>query len=238
VVGLSQARKRSALNALAKAEEFLDEPNPPIQAFTMAARDNEYSDKQGVRDTLMMAQDEDEYRHWDEGDIEHLMGNVRMYDFTPAIHVIKPAEHEHPRELLDLLENLLHKDGRFPLDWTRYLAIDPSHTRTACLFGVVPPPDVDNVRLGDRLIVERELIVKRHTPAMFADALKPLVEGLRFEAFVMDQQIGKQTTVGNDRTVFQSYEREFVRIGLYSRQSKHGFCAAVTTRRCGGARCG
>ncbi len=211
------------LNALEKAEEFKDAPNPPIQAFNMAARSNEYSDKQGVDDALMMARDADEYQHWDEGDIEHLMGNVRMYDYSPAIHSIRAQEHEKPEDCLSLFEKLLQQSVRFPLDWTRYLAIDPSHTRTACLFGVVPPPEYDYVQLGDRLIVENELIVKRHTPAMFADALKPLIAGLRFEAFVMDQQIGKQTTVGNDRTVFQSYEREFQRIGLYSRASKHGF---------------
>jgi hypothetical protein len=218
-----QLHNEALLTALGKAEEFKDDPDPPIQAFNMAARDNEYSDKAGIRESLMMAKDEDEYRHWDEGDIEHLMGNVRMYDFSPAIHVVQPLELKEATDPLTLFEKLLQDLGQFPADWTRYLAIDPSHTRTACLFGVVPPPDYDNLRLGDRLIVERELIVKRHTPAMFADALKPLVQNLRFEAFVMDQQIGKQTTVGNDRTVFQSYEREFVRIGLYSRMSKHGF---------------
>lgn len=222
------------LNALEKAKQFKDTPNPPIEAFNMAARDNEYTDKDGLRETLMMAGDEDEYRHWDEGDIEHLMGNVRFYDFTPAIHSIKPVEHEKPADCWEVLESMLHRFGRFPLDWTRYLSIDPSHTRTACHIGVVPPPDLDNVRMGDRLIVENELIIKRATPAMFADALRPLIQGLRFEAFVMDQQIGRQTTVGNDRTVFQSYEREFHRIGLYSRMSKYGFlrgCKEPAVRR-------
>jgi hypothetical protein len=138
--------------------------------------------------------------------------------------VIKPEpEIGRPTNPFQLLCKLLAQDRRLPPSWTRYLVIDPSHTRTACLFGVVPPAEWEGVDMGDRFIIERELIVTKHTPAMFAAALLPYTQHVHFEAFIMDQMVGRQVTVGSDTTVFNAYEREFRARGIVSRITGSGF---------------
>lgn len=209
-----------------EADRLADAPPEEqyIRSFTLVGSRNPYSDKRGVAEGLATMGDDDEIAHRDRGDIEGLLGSMRMYDFATAIHLVKPKEIDKPENVYQLLCKLLQRYGRLPTEWTRYLSIDPSNTRTAALSGVVPPEEWDGVRLGNILIVEDELVVRRHTPAMFAAAVSNRGWGMkRWEAFIMDQQIGRQTTVGNDVTVFESYGRQFAQQGLSSRLSKTGY---------------
>ena len=205
----------------AKAEEGAEKPK--IQCFTLIGSENTYSDKEGIAAGLARMTDDDDLAHRDRGDIEGLLGSIAMYDYATAIHLARPREVEKPQNAHELICSLLARYGSLPAEWTRYLAIDPSHTRTACLWGVVPPPIWEGVEMGDKLIIERELVLKKHTPKPFAEALARLVGGINFEAFIMDQQIGRMTTVGSDVTVFESYSREFAKLGILSRQTKSGF---------------
>jgi len=212
------------IKTIERAKRHQDDEKPPIQVFQLTGSDNPYSDRQGIQEGLLRMDGDDDEAHRDRGDISAFVSGRRMYDFGSAIHVVKPYDEPLPEPATahQIVCNCL-RDAQLPHDWTRYLVIDPSHTRTACLFGVVPPPEVNRVVMGDRLIIERELIVKKHTPAMFAAALMPLTEGLSLEAFVMDQRAGRQTNIGNDVTVFESYEREFRKRGILSRLTKAGF---------------
>lgn len=205
----------------AKAEEGSEKPK--IQCFTLIGSENQYSSKEGIEAGLARMSDDDDLAHRDRGDIEGLLGSIAMYSFATALHLARPRNVEKPQNGHELICSLLQRYGKLPAEWTRYLAIDPSHTRTAALFGVVPPPEWEGVVLGDKLIIEEELVLKKHTPRPFAEALRKRVDGMRFEAFIMDQQIGRMTTVGSDVTVFESYSREFAKLGILSRQTKHGF---------------
>jgi hypothetical protein len=212
------------IKTLERAKNHEDEPNPPIKVIRLVGSDNPYSDKAGIAEALARMDDDDDEAHRDRGDIEAFIAGRQMYDFGTAIHVVQPnTEIVRPTNPFQVICKLLVENRKLPDSWTRYLAIDPSHTRTACLFGVIPPAEWEGVEMGDRLIIEKELVVAKHTPAMFASALLPHTQGLRFEAFIMDQMVGRQTTVGSDTTVFNAYEREFRSRGICSRLTGPGF---------------
>jgi hypothetical protein len=215
------------LEAIDQAKEQEHDPNPSTVLVRLIGSENEYNKREGIQEGLSRMGSEDEIAHRDRGDVESLLGNIRMYEFAPAIHLIKTRLNlpftSQPQNSHELITSLIWRFGSLPREWTRYLSIDPSHTRTACLFGVVPPPEWEGVQLGNRLIVERELILQRHTPEMFAEALLPLVSGVKFESFIMDQNIGRQTGVGMDMTVFEAYGKQFAKRGILSRTTRSGF---------------
>lgn len=199
-----------------------DDATAPVKVFQLVGSENPYSDKEGIAEGLARMDDDDDAAHRDRGDIEGFISGRRMYDFG-SFHIIKPQPREQLISPLEVLEQLFDRERLLPSSWTRYLVIDPSHTRTACLVGVVPPPEWENVGMGQRLIVEQEIVVRKHTPSMFAKAVADQVGSLQFEAFIMDQMMGRQTTVGSDTTVFQIYEEQFRQRGLQSRLTKSGF---------------
>lgn len=219
-----------------RAEEQQDDPNPDVQQFQLIMSENPFLPKDAKQRALGRMGSDDEIARRDRGEL--LLDTLAMYDFVTGLHTIfsLPPGEPIPTNVTDvkeLLTVLLAKFGRLPHEWTRYLAIDPSHTRTAVLFGVVPPAEFDGVRLGDLCIVERELVVRKHSADMLANAIRPLVEGYHYEAFIMDQMIGRQTRVGEDKTVFQNYSESFIKHGIQSRLNPVGFmpgCNVPSTR--------
>jgi len=198
---------------------------PPIKVFRLVSVDNPYSDKLGLQEMIERMDNDDDEAHRNQGDISAFISGRLMYNFGSALHIVKPQEFlekEQEENAWKAICSLLAKNpNRLPANWTRYLVIDPSHTRTAALVCVVPPPTFKE--LGNRLIIEEEIIVRKHTPSMFAGVVASRVGDLKFEAFVMDQMVGRQTSVGSDSTVFAAYEEEFRKKGLESRVTKHGF---------------
>lgn len=197
--------------------------SPPIKVFRLVSMDNIYSDKKGLEEMLERMDNDDDEAHRNQGDISAFISGRLMYNFGSALHVLKPQEfpENEQTDAWKVLCSLLARNHRLPPNWTRYLAIDPSHTRTAAVVGVVPPPEFGD--LGHRLIIEEEIVVRKHTAAMFAQVVAERVGHLQFEAFIMDQMIGRQTTVGSDVTVFKAYEEQFLQRGLISRLTKSGF---------------
>ena len=217
-----QVANEALIKTLDRAEREKDNPERPIEVFRLIGSDNPYSDRKGIQQMLARMDDDDDEAHRNQGDISAFISGRQMYNFGSAIHLVQPKQVEKPENAHQTLCNLLTVDPtRYPPDWTRYLVVDPSHTRTACLVGVVPPPEL--MDLGNRIIIEEEIIVRKYTPAQFAQVVKDRVGGFRFEAFIMDQMIGRQTTVAADATVFQTYEKEFRVQGLESRVTKNGF---------------
>jgi hypothetical protein len=141
-----------------------------------------------------------------------------------------PNPPKTPREVLETA----YSQGRFPRSWTRYLSIDPSHQRTGVLSFVVTPEVYMDVEIGHRVIVEWDLIAVRAKASDLCKQLAAWMNGYDYEAFVMDQNKGRQTNTGEGRTTFQVYEDAFQEIGFSSRQTKHGFykgCNIPTKRQ-------
>lgn len=208
-----------------RANEEEDEPNPDIQKFQFIMSESNYIPSRAKKRSLKRMGDDDKIARRDRGEL--LLETTAMYDYSSNVHAIRPYEEGETTSpepnAFELLRKVFTRDNSFPLDWTRYLAIDPSHTRTAVLFGVVPPPTYENVKLGDILIVERELVMRKSSPEPIAKAIKDIVGGMRYEAFIMDAQAGKQTHASTDRSTFVAYSDQFKKVGLRSRSTQHSF---------------
>lgn len=231
-----QTKNFALVNLMKRAENCEDEPNPTIKMFQLAMTSNPFISDAAKAQSLERMGDEEEIARRDKGDLG--MSDWNMYDFVPLIHCLRTAEFDRRMEapmhsVRWKLTEILRTSGMFPRDWTRYYSIDPSNTRTAAHSWVVPPPVYDGIAMGNIAIVEWELVVKKHSAEMLAEASKNLMGGFVYEAFVMDQQIGRQTSVGRDETVFMHYEEAFRKAGLSSRMTMSGFapgCNEPNTR--------
>lgn len=232
-----QTKNFALVNLMKRADNCEDDEKPTIQMFQLSMTQNPFIADEAKAQSLERMGDDEEISRRDKGDLG--MSDWNMYDFVPLIHCLRPQEFDRRMEAPShsvriLLTDILRTEGRFPRAWTRYLSIDPSNTRTAVHSWVVPPPNYDDIVIGNIAIVEWELVVKKHSADLLAEALKPLMGGLTYEAFVMDQQIGKQTSVGRDDTIFQHYEEAFRQAGLSSRMTLSGFapgCNEPPTRQ-------
>lgn len=218
-------RNDALIGLIDRAAECKEEEDPLIQHFQLIMSENPFIPSENKRAALARMDSDEEIARRDRGDL--LLDTLNMYDFVPGVHLIKTTDHtkvkEKPKTVQDYLMKLWFQAGRFPHEWTRYLAIDPSHTRTAALFGVVPPHEWDGIEFGHLLIVENELVVTKCSAANLADMVAGLISNVNYEAFIMDRRIGRQTRVGTDVTVFQIYSEAFRKAGLSSRQTQSNF---------------
>lgn len=212
------------IELLDRAEEQADDPAPRIKAVQLIASENMYCTPEAHQLALERMGSEEDIARRDRGEL--MLDELSMYDFYPAFHLVRrrPERVETIVTPRDVIEAILTSAGRLPPEWTRYLAIDPAHTRTAVLSGVVPPPSWLGVKVPPVVIIEWELVSKKHSPHQLAAALLPLMQGFVYEAFIMDQNAGRQHTIGSDhRSVFELYSEAFRAQGLLSRVTGSGF---------------
>jgi len=208
-----------------RANQQADADDPRVSEVVLRFSDNPFIPSTDKEDAIGRMDSEEDRRSRDYG--EFLLDTVAMYNYIPSKHGIFKIIPEDPfteQYRGDVLSDIYTTHGQFPDEWTRYLAIDPSHTRTAALIGVVPPPKVNGKDMGGVLIIENEVILKKAGADELAIALKPYMTR-RFEAFVMDFNMGRQTRVGAGRgsTIMGLYQDAFQRCGHKSRITSHGF---------------
>lgn len=213
---------QALIDTLDRAEEHQGETDPPIEAFQLATDNNPYSSEEGRRLSKLRRRDNDDIARRDFGELG--LESLAMYDFAPGAHTVSKTKGLiKPTSAKEALALALYRNTRFPRDWTRYLAIDPSHTRTAVLIGVVPPPEYEGVEMGRRLIIENELVAKKYNAEQLAKALEPLMGSFPFQAFIMDMHAGRQTWAGQDKSVCEHYALAFRKAGLVSASSGASF---------------
>lgn len=210
----------------ADAEEREKPAKRRIQSFQLIMTQNEFIPDENKQDALERMESDEEIARRDRG--ETLMEQLTMYDFNPMIHVVKKIEHPSLQGAKGFLERYLFKHNHLPPDFTRYLSIDPSHTRTAVALAAVPPPiwksiDGREIHFGNLIIIEAELVARRMIAADLAAAVAELVKGLNLEAMVMDQNAGRQTHAGRDESTSELYETAFREKLITSRTTKSGF---------------
>jgi hypothetical protein len=216
-----------------RAQEQSALENPDVHEIVLRFSDNPYIDSEEKRKSIDRMRTEEDRRSRDYG--EFLLDTIAMYEFVPAVHGVHQIIPEDPFSQQysgDYLSQMWTREGKFPDNWTRYLAIDPSHTRTAVLFGVVPRPDFDGQDFQGYLIVENELVAKKVSARQLADQIKPLVAGKNYEAFIIDYHMGRQTRVGGGAgdTAMSLYEQAFRETGIKSRLTGHGFLPGSSVR--------
>lgn len=209
-----------------RAAECAMDDNPPIKEVVLRFSDNPFIEDIQKQLSIGRMTTEEDRRSRDYG--EYLFDAIAMYEFLPNKHCIYKLLEDDPYSKLrqaDRLNQIYTELGEFPDTWTRYLSVDPSHTRSAVIFGVVPPPEYEGFRFGKMLIIENELVMKKAGAAELAGAVLPLVERKQYEAFIMDQNMGRQTRVGSSvgNTVMALYEEEFAKRGIKSRLTGSSF---------------
>ncbi len=220
-----QMQNHAIVEMYDRAESQKDEEDPDIASFQLISTDNPFASKEGRERGLRRMGDEEAVARRNRGDL--LRGSYLMYDFVPAMHIIRkrgPDEDTDENEVRRLLESLYSANGRMPDGWARFLSIDPSHTRTAVLSGVIPPLEYSGIAIGRKVIIEWEFVARKFTPDVLAESLKPLVAGFRYTSFIIDRNQGRQHTVGSDgRAVTQVYADAFDRFGITSTRTRSGF---------------
>lgn len=224
-------RKNSALmDLLDRAELEKDEEVPQIETFQLIMSQNPYISATAKEKSLKRMGSEDEIARRDRGDL--MLNELSMYDFDRHFHALRIHEDKDRTSgnaIRDMFEQLLKSTRRIPREFTRYLCIDPSHTRTACHSLTIPPPEYQGIELGNMVICEWELVAKKHSADDLAKALLDLMSGLNYEAFIMDRRFGRQTVGGRAQgeDTFSVYEEAFEEQGLTSRTTHSGFIPGV-----------
>jgi hypothetical protein len=215
----------------AEMEEELEQRQ--IERFQLIMTDNPYLSEKGKRESLGRMDSEEEIARRNRGEL--LTDALSMYQFSPAIHQIqRPLKgqltHYQMPKPHKLLRDIWLETGGLPRSWTRYLSIDPSNTRTACHSWVVPPKEYDGIYLGNVAIAEWEMVVRRMSATVLARTLAERMGSYNYEAFIMDQQAGRQTHAGRDDNTFEVYGAAFRKEKLVSRTTGYSFLPGCNVR--------
>ncbi len=215
-------------NLIRRASEEKDDPDCSIRSVQLLMSENPFITEKAKRNSFRRMGDAESIARRDRGDL--LENTMAMYDFSDSVHGIDPPTANSVRlgavdkeSRRGVIQSLFHDRGGLPDDFTRYVAIDPSHTRTAVIVGAVPPPEFNGTTFNRCVILEHEMVLKRATADILARELAAMLGSRRIEAFIMDRRMGQQTRVGSDVNVFQTYGDAFARHRLVSRLSGSSF---------------
>ena len=229
--------------ALVKLMNRVKDRDPYISAIQLKTSDNPFFDRDTKDRSTAMAGSPEQVARRDHGDM--LLDEIAMYQVRDEKHGIGDEfGNTTDRDMLKLqyrldrnnedritrqkvLTAIWNERAEFPAVWTRYLSIDPSNTRTACIFGVVPPPELYGVDMSRTCIVEDELVVKQHSAGQLAAELQKIMGGRSYEAFIMDKRCGRQTQTGRDDSTFDTYTKSFSAAGIRCRLTDSSFIPGV-----------
>lgn len=220
------------LNLLDRAEMSAMDEHSQIRSFQLIMTDNPYLSDKGKAESLGRMESEDEIARRNRGDT--LVHELNMYNYVSEVHEIKAPRPGYKKAELppahEYLRDMLVTRKCFPHEWTRYLSIDPSNTRTAVHSWVVPPRTYQNIEFGDLAICEWEMIAKAFSAGMLAKALSDKMSTRNYEAFIMDKMAGRQTHAGRDDNTFGVYSAAFKLHGLFSRLTSFSFVPGCSER--------
>lgn len=223
-------KNEALLGLMERAERDEFEKEPQIQMFRLIMTENPFLTDKGKQQSLGRMETEEEVARRNRGDV--LMDTLSMYAFETATHCIRRPDPNRRYEIIAPAKRALVDmwlAGGFPREWTRYLSIDPSHTRTACLSWVIPPPEYGGYSFGNLAICEWEVVARRWSATMLATEIFNRAGNKNYEAYIMDKRAGRQTHTGRESgaNVFQVYADAFKAKGLYSRLTGNGFIPGV-----------
>lgn len=226
-------KNEALLGLIDRAEFDAYSTDPKIKSFQLIMTDNPYLASEGKEQALARMGSDEEIARRNRGEL--LINSLNMYNFDSDIHLIRrPATHRLNRKRTKVYDNLVDmwvKYQKFPKEWTRYLTIDPSHSRTAVHSWVVPPREYEGDFYGEMAISEWELVARRASAKDLATALEAKMAGLNYEAFIMDMQMGRQTQAGREigDNACEVYSRAFRERKLFSRLTNYSFAPGCPT---------
>lgn len=217
-------KNEALMDMAARAEMVADDPERTIDSVQLVMTKNPYLTDKGKAESIGRMGSEEEIARRDRGEL--MVDRLNMYAFEIILHGIQSPEMTAGRTFSpahEKLRDIWVTQKTFPGTWTRYLAIDPSHVRTAVLSFVVPPPEFEGTPLGNVAIVEWEIVARRQTADQLAQQVKNKIGGRNYEMFIMDQMAGRQTHAGRDDSTMQHYANAFKKHNIRSRTTAYAF---------------
>ena len=151
-----------------------------------------------ANEIIWKSQGEDVFRKRALGEIT--TDTVLMYPtFNKDIHgAIRYSEDR------SAMQELLTKSrGVPPINWCRYLCVDPGHTVCAVTFWATPPPE-----MGEYRICYDELYLRNCDAVTFARHLKPKTKDWCFQDFIIDAHGGNLRELGSGILPRRQYEKQ------------------------------
>jgi len=111
---------------------------------------------------------------------------------------------------------------QIPLDWCRYVAIDPGYSIAAALFAAVPPPGTQFFA-PDTFVIYDEIYIPKCNPDMFAKAMREKTEGTSIRTFIIDEHMGRARSAQTGKTTKQQYSEALKRYNVASETTGNGF---------------
>ena len=150
-----------------------------VKAFTLLLDDNpHYTDEEKKAFYDQLSEDEREVRYFGK----YALAGRRVYSMFNAMD-------EHGVEPFTI-----------PPDWTREVIVDPSRQYLGCLFGAIDPDE-------QYLTVYDGFVMRQANKDRWADMILDRQGKHRFERFIIDQQMGKQTfATGGDNVAKQYWD--------------------------------
>ena len=199
---MPHSKNDALLGLCERADKAEGDPDAIIKKFTLRFLDNAHIDEQEKKKNVerWSALGVDELRMRAEG--EFTTESTLMYPtFNTAVHVL-------PRSQLP--------DGQVPIDWTRYVSIDPGHTVMACLFAAIPP--------DERFILfYDELYIRQCNALIFGEQFFNKAQNQHFYNFIMDMHGGMLRDLGSGRLPHELYTEELKKRNIRSQISGFGF---------------
>lgn len=174
--------------------------------------------------------------------------NVESFLFTidDNIYVSKAQKEEFYNSLLSEQERRVKYHGNFllsaravypeysrqshlvksflpPEEWARYMVVDPGVQVCAVLFCAVPDPK--SPHFGEYHIYD-ELYIQRCSAARFAEEVEKKMGHRKsggFTAFLIDNQMGRQSEIGTGRTVISQYSEALEEKEIWSYETGNSF---------------
>lgn len=124
----------------------------------------------------------------------------------------------------DRLSRAVREANGIPLNWTRYLALDPGTAHPAVLLLAVPPP----AEFGDYVVPYKEFYPGRADADQLARLIRNHISPEeQFENFIIDWHAGRQVAPGLGHTIADNYSRAFREYGLRSFCTGSGFVQGI-----------
>jgi len=128
------------------------------------------------------AEDEESYRVRIGGEFAILSGSVYP-EYSPRVHEVDAFD--------------------VPLNWTRYLAIDPGTQTCAVLFMAIPP-----LEKGDFAYLYDELYIKNCNAAIFGLEMARKQGKQTYQAFLIDMRAARHRDMGAGQKVVEQYSEQ------------------------------
>lgn len=198
-----------------EAERQLENPNPDVWKVRFSLYDNPYMPRSEIEFLEKSLHSQEER-------------DIRIHGLS-AVRKIRMF-HEFSTERHEFLREWLPKES-VPLDWCRYMALDPGIECACALFAAVPPP---SFKFHPNLILlYDEIYISGQTIPQMAKLIADRLVGQSMWLFLIDEAQGRKRSSSTGRTEKEQYIDEFIRLRCRSEQSGFGFWPGFSDRQAG-----